>query len=95
MRAFKLFTNINPLYIKCPECKSALTLHSSHSRNMKEQIIKRLTFFKIYRCKECGWRGYLSTYRFTKDSLKVLLLYGLIVLLSAYIIRYLIMRFVP
>ncbi|MEJ5350487.1 MAG: hypothetical protein WHS65_02730 [Melioribacteraceae bacterium] len=95
MKTFKILISVNPQYSKCPSCKSALTLHSSRARNMREQIIKRITFFKIYRCKECGWRGYMSTYKITKDSLKALLLYSVIILLSAYIIRFIILRFVP
>lgn len=62
---------------------------------MTEQIIKKITFFKIYRCKECGWRGFLPTYTFTKDSFKALLLYGFVILITAYIIRFIILRFLP
>jgi len=95
LKSFKILISVNPQYSKCPSCKAALSLHSSRARNMREQIIKRITFFKIYRCKECGWRGYRATYTITKDSIKALLLYAVIILLSAYLIRFMILKFVP
>lgn len=41
----------------CPHCGKFGTLHRSRSRNFKERMIKLFLPYKIYRCKECGWRG--------------------------------------
>ncbi len=41
----------------CPHCGRLGTLHRSRSRNFKERMIKFFLPYKIYRCKECGWRG--------------------------------------
>lgn len=43
----------------CPHCGKFGTLHRSRSRNFKERMIKFFLPYKIYRCKECGWRGYI------------------------------------
>jgi hypothetical protein len=39
----------------CPECSARL--HRSHSRNLKESLLKFFTPYKIYRCHDCNWRG--------------------------------------
>lgn len=43
----------------CPECGSA-KLRRSHSRGIAEQGLKYLNQ-RAYRCKECSWRGRLTT----------------------------------
>lgn len=83
----------NPQFSKCPSCKSIGTLHRSRARNTWEQIVRKITFIKIYRCKECGWRGYRSTLIFTKKSLKTLLLYVFLMLITAYLAQYFIIKY--
>ncbi|MEN3038929.1 MAG: hypothetical protein ABDI07_07245, partial [Candidatus Kryptonium sp.] len=34
------------------------TLHRSRSRNMYERLVKFFLPYKIYKCSECGWRGF-------------------------------------
>ncbi len=41
----------------CPTCGSQ-HLHRSHSRKMVERMRKRLTEKRLFRCEECGWRGW-------------------------------------
>lgn len=84
----------NPLFKPCPACKAAGTLRKSHSRNAKEKIIKALTFFNIFRCKECGWRGYLSNFSLTSRSIRIFILYVTVFLLTAIIVSRLLKYFV-
>ena len=42
----------------CPECGSQV--RRSHARGTSERLLKALTFYRAYRCRECGWRGWLS-----------------------------------
>ena len=83
----------NPQFGKCPNCKSIGTLHRSRTKNMFEQIIRRISFFKTYRCKECGWRGFRSTLIFTRKSIRQVFIYLIIIIITAIIARYLIVNF--
>jgi hypothetical protein len=60
---------------------------------MSEQIIKKITFYKLYRCKECSWRGYLSTIILTSESLKAALMYTVLILITGYLIRLVLLKF--
>jgi len=60
---------------------------------MKEKLIKATKLYKIYRCKSCGWRGYLATIIITTKSIKIFFWYVLIALLSGVIIREILKRF--
>jgi predicted nucleic-acid-binding Zn-ribbon protein len=93
MKDLKIIYSINPVFKKCPECGAPGTLHRSRARTFFEQIIKKVSFYNIYRCKNCGWRGYLSTLIITKNSIINLLIYILLILGSAYIIRFVLTRF--
>ncbi len=42
----------------CPDCGEPA--YRSHSRNLREAFIKRVTPLKPYRCHECGWRGFAA-----------------------------------
>ena len=42
----------------CPECGSQV--RRSHARGMGERLVKALTTYRAYRCRDCGWRGWLS-----------------------------------
>ena len=46
-------------FVSCPHCGRVGTLHRSRSRNFREKLIKFLLPYKTYRCKECGWRGFI------------------------------------
>lgn len=43
----------------CPQCGGHT--HRSHTRGVNEKLVKALTSYKTYRCRECGWRGWLRT----------------------------------
>lgn len=75
----------NPVLGACPSCNSLNTLKRSHARNTKEKFINRIGLYHTFRCKSCGWRGYLSTFSFTLQSLKAMIIYLAIILLSVFI----------
>jgi len=83
----------DPVFQKCPDCKTVGSLRNSRSRSFIEVIAKKITFFKIYRCRQCGWRGYKSTIVFTFGSFKILLLYILIAVICGFAVRIIINRF--
>ena len=85
---YKIIVSKNPVFDKCPSCGAIGTLHRSRARNVKEQIIKAVTPFKLYRCKKCGWRGYRSTITLTIGSLKAVLLYLFLAAITALIVRF-------
>jgi len=43
----------------CPHCGKAERVHRSHSRGPVERVIKTVTPYKVYRCHDCNWRGWL------------------------------------
>jgi uncharacterized protein with PIN domain len=83
----------DPGYAKCPSCNSVNSLHRSRNRNLKEKLILATKLYKMYRCKSCGWRGALATIIITKKTIKMLLMYTGIALLSGFIIREILKRF--
>ncbi|MFH0735966.1 MAG: hypothetical protein V1773_00155 [bacterium] len=93
MKDLKLIYSRNPIFRKCPECKAPNVLHRSRARSMFEQAIKRFTFFNIYRCKNCGWRGYLSSLTITKVSLKNLGIYLILMSIAFLIISFVLSKF--
>ncbi|HKP11142.1 MAG TPA: hypothetical protein VJZ91_03500 [Blastocatellia bacterium] len=42
----------------CPAC--GWRIHHSHTRGFKEKLIRAVTPYKMYRCRDCGWRGWVS-----------------------------------
>ena len=77
----KTFQNSN-----CPSCSNANSLRNSRPRKNLEKLIKSVTWFDLYRCKNCGWRGYKSNLRLTAKTLKTFLIYLLLMLVSAFIV---------
>ena len=41
----------------CPSCKHAAA-HRSKARWFGERLLKTFTSRRIYRCDDCGWRGW-------------------------------------
>lgn len=80
-------------YAKCPSCKNVNSLHHSRARSLKEKFIKATKLYNLYRCKTCGWRGYLATIIVTVNTIKLFFLYGAIALVSGLIIREILKRF--
>ncbi|MGE5432572.1 MAG: hypothetical protein ACM3QX_15925 [Syntrophomonadaceae bacterium] len=86
MRNLAIFNFKNPAFDKCPSCQKTGVLHRSRARNIKEQLVKKFTFYSLYRCKGCGWRGYRSKLRVTSRSFANLFYYGLIILAAAFVV---------
>lgn len=84
----KVIYSRNPLFEKCPECKKVNTLHRSRPRTVTEKLAKYFSFYKVYRCNSCGWRGYRFLFTFTWDSVKALAFYSAMVIVTFYVVRF-------
>lgn len=94
IKNLKVIVYRNPKMTTCPSCKEFGTLQRSRAKSMFEQIIKKISFFKYYRCNKCGWRGSMSYLIFTKRSFKLLLFYLFMALLTGYIVNYVLTHYV-
>lgn len=81
-------------FSKCPSCNQYNTLRRSKTRSVFEAVIKAATWFKVYRCTNCGWRGYKSTFVLTMDGVKMIATYLAIALATGYAVKFVIQRFV-
>ena len=50
----------------CPACGESI--HRSHTRGLKERLVKSLSSYRTYRCHDCGWRGWLKREQINKRS---------------------------
>jgi hypothetical protein len=83
MKTTRILLRVDPLFNRCPSCKTPHKLKYSHSRNWWEAFVKRTTFFKLCRCENCGWRGFLSALTMNSKSYKYLFIYiGLIIIVA-------------
>jgi uncharacterized protein with PIN domain len=71
---------------KCPSCKSESTIRKSRARNTKEKTIRAITWFDLYRCKKCGWRGWKANFVMEQRIIKKILFYGLLMVIAAFIV---------
>jgi predicted RNA-binding Zn-ribbon protein involved in translation (DUF1610 family) len=94
MRNYRTIFEKNPLFHTCPACGEMNSLHRSRSHNWKEGFIKKVSFFKIYRCTQCGWRGYLSTKNLSVSALKFIAYYFGVAVITAFIVLEILRRFV-
>jgi predicted RNA-binding Zn-ribbon protein involved in translation (DUF1610 family) len=94
MKSPKIVFKKNPQFAKCPSCGEFATLHKSKSRSPWEQFVRKFTPFKYYRCKKCGWRGTVFTYKLTKTSFKNLAGYLFVALIVAYIVKVILKMFI-
>jgi hypothetical protein len=46
----------------CPDCGST-RVHRSRSTSVAEKLQKNMTTRRLFRCHDCGWRGWLDTQR--------------------------------
>jgi predicted RNA-binding Zn-ribbon protein involved in translation (DUF1610 family) len=92
MKSFTIIQKKNPVFEKCPSCFATGTIYRSHSRNWRERVVKRISFLKLYRCKQCGWRGYRSTAVLTVKSIQALLIYIGAAIIIALIVRLILSR---
>ncbi len=79
-------TSRNSKKIQCPSCKSESTLRNSRARNTKEKIIKAITWFELYRCKKCGWRGWKVNINLEQRAIKKIIIYTLLMIISAFVV---------
>jgi len=78
-------------YTKCPSCLDESSLRVSKPRSSRERMIKSVTWFDIYRCKKCGWRGTKSSFRFTAAHFKRMILY-LLMMIAAGLLVYQVLK---
>jgi predicted RNA-binding Zn-ribbon protein involved in translation (DUF1610 family) len=81
----KVILKRDPVLESCPSCGAANTIRRSHSRSTKEKLINHFTIYKTYRCKNCGWRGFLKTVTLSSSTFRVVAIYLLLLLLSGFI----------
>ncbi|MGE5402462.1 MAG: hypothetical protein ACM3S2_18860 [Ignavibacteriales bacterium] len=86
MKSLAIINFKNPAFDKCPSCRKTGVLHRSRTRNILEAIAKKVTPYGLYRCKDCGWRGFRSKIIVTSKSLVNLFYYGLIILAAGYVV---------
>jgi len=92
MRSAKVIYRKNPLFDKCPACSAKASMRRSHARSAAEKVFNKLTFYKTYRCKGCGWRGYLPTLTISFNSLIGLLIYSILIIAASFITLFLIKK---
>jgi predicted RNA-binding Zn-ribbon protein involved in translation (DUF1610 family) len=63
----------------CPAC--GWRVHHSHARGWREKLIRMVTSYKLYRCRECGWRGWLGRPNFIARKHRLRVILGLLVTL--------------
>ena len=78
---------------KCPKCKSVGKLRRSRAKSPFEQGVKRLGILNYYRCRECEWRGSRLNIGLGRTSKKTVLIYLLLMLATAVIVRFVIQKF--
>ena len=83
----------DPSFLACPDC-GQVRLTKSRSRNIRERITKQFTFYRTYRCKNCGWRGQVSSYTFRMKSLKAIFFYIIVIGISIFVVSMIMKRFV-
>jgi predicted RNA-binding Zn-ribbon protein involved in translation (DUF1610 family) len=71
---------------KCPSCKSESTLRNSRARNNSEKIVRFISWFELYRCKKCGWRGWKANFVFEQRVIKKILFYILLMIIAAFVV---------
>ena len=76
----------------CPQCKAVGKLRRSRSNNAIEKIVKKTGLFNYYRCRECGWRGTRLIIGFGKTSLKTLLVYLLLMIGTAVVVKFVVQK---
>ncbi len=94
MAVNKIIISKNPIFDKCPSCKEWGSLHRSRARTLMENIFKMFPLWNIFRCKECGWRGYRFTFTFTSKSLRVVSLYCVLIFITVIIVRFALSYFI-
>jgi hypothetical protein len=82
----------NPLFAKCFSCSSKDSLRISRARNTIERIVKAITWFDLFRCKKCGWRGFRSSLTINARWFKRIAIYLLMMILTAFLVYQVLIR---
>ncbi|CAG0938033.1 hypothetical protein BROC_00081 [Candidatus Brocadiaceae bacterium] len=82
----KIIFQKDPTYYPCPKCGKINVLKRSRPRSLSEKVIRASTFWKIYRCHNCSWRGYRSRVMITWQSFFTLMVYIIVALLAGLIV---------
>jgi predicted RNA-binding Zn-ribbon protein involved in translation (DUF1610 family) len=82
----KVLLRLDPSYRRCPSCGEVNTLRRSRAKNFFENTLKFSGIYKMYRCRKCNWRGPLSTVVVTSQTLKNLVIYMFVLMLTLYVI---------
>ncbi len=94
MRSPSIIFHNNAQFASCPSCKSHGSLRKSKSHNNWEQFVTKFTFFRYYRCRECGWRGTKSNYTLTSISFKNLITYIIVAAVAGYLVKFILTNFI-
>lgn len=78
--------------IPCPSC-GEYRMHQSRARNTTEKLMKRLLPYKVYRCHNCNWRGWIPKRKLKANvnALKTAFFYAGVILLAlavGYMMKY-------
>lgn len=65
--------------LPCPQCGGRT--HRSHANRFRERLIRSWTSYKAYRCRECGWRGWLRNRKSSSKRPTLRTIIGLVVTL--------------
>lgn len=79
---------------KCPKCNAVGKLRRSRAQNAREQVVKKIGLYNYYRCRECGWRGIRSSFRFSGTSLKTILLYLFLMFTAAVVVKFIVQKII-
>lgn len=52
---------------KCPHCETGM-VHRSRAKSLPERIKREFRAERLYRCNDCGWRGWLTPLRFGEQG---------------------------
>lgn len=77
----------------CPEC-GEYSLYRSKAKTLKEKITRRLTRYRLYRCRECKWRGWLRKPRYSsrKEMLRDLIFFAIPIIIGIILLIWLMNR---
>ncbi len=72
----------------CPVCGAEA--HRSHTRTFGEKLFKVMSGYRIYRCKGCEWRGWISKGRHvdTKITVRTYIYFIVILILTTILALY-------
>lgn len=79
----------------CPVCGEHV--YRSHSRGFKEKLFKAITSYRAYRCRDCGWRGWLgkSNLLIRRSTLRTIISVLLTLIITTLIALYLVEKLSP